>query len=135
MRKIEKIIVHWSANVNSTCSSIRSYHKNVRGYKDIGYHYVIERNAVVKIGRSIDQVGAHCKGYNVGSVGVCVVADPDNPPTPFQISSLQSLIVDLIINFDLDWSDVWCHSDFAKTECPGELLRQFVHYPFKFEYD
>lgn len=135
MRQINKIIVHWSGAANATFDSILNYHVNVRNYKDIGYHYVIDRYAKVRVGRPITQIGAHCKGQNIDSVGICVIADNDNEPTAFQIQSLQLLIEELLCDLNLHWENVWCHSDFAKTLCPGELLRQFVHNPFKFEYD
>lgn len=135
MRQINKIIVHWSGASNATFDSILKYHVNVRNYKDIGYHFVIDRFAKVRVGRPITQIGAHCKGQNSDSVGICVIADSDNEPTLYQIQALQLLIEELLCDLSLQWENVWCHSDFANTQCPGELLRQFVHYPFKFEYD
>lgn len=39
----------------------------------IGYHYVIGRDGTVFTGRHVDEVGAHVKGYNQRSIGICLV--------------------------------------------------------------
>ncbi|MBI2278163.1 MAG: N-acetylmuramoyl-L-alanine amidase [Dechloromonas sp.] len=39
----------------------------------IGYHYVIGRDGTVFTGRHVDEVGAHAKGYNQRSIGICLV--------------------------------------------------------------
>lgn len=39
----------------------------------IGYHFVIYTRGVVATGRHIDEVGAHCQGYNSASIGICMV--------------------------------------------------------------
>lgn len=43
----------------------------LRGWKDIGYHYYITRDGAVHKGRALERVGAHCKGHNKHSIGVC----------------------------------------------------------------
>ena len=42
-----------------------------RGFRDIGYHYYITRDGHLHEGRPLDQVGAHCRGHNRHSVGIC----------------------------------------------------------------
>lgn len=51
---------------------IRQWHL-ARGWNDIGYHSVIRRNGEIEEGRDYHAVGAHVKGYNSDSVGVCLV--------------------------------------------------------------
>lgn len=41
--------------------------------KAIGYHYVIDRAGLVLTGRHVDEIGAHAKGYNQKSIGICLV--------------------------------------------------------------
>lgn len=43
------------------------------GLAAIGYHFVIGRSGVVFTGRHLDEVGAHAKGYNQRSIGICLV--------------------------------------------------------------
>ena len=55
MRKINEIIIHCSASAEGkdfTVQDITRWHKQ-RGFKTIGYHYVIYRNGTVATGRDI----------------------------------------------------------------------------------
>lgn len=127
MRTINKIILHWSGNFMATAKSMRDYHVNIRHYSDIGYHYVIERDGSIIAGRPLSKVGAHCRNHNSFSIGICVVADQKNRPTNVQLCKLRDLIVELDFRFGLSPDkDLYCHSDFAKTLCPGSDLRMFV---------
>ena len=79
MRDINKIIIHCSAtpegrDVNT--ETIRQWH-TAKGWSDIGYHYVIELDGSVNMGRDIDRIGAHTKGHNTGSIGICYVGGMD----------------------------------------------------------
>ncbi len=49
------------------------YNLHGKAWSDIGYGLVIPRNGIIEIGRGIEAVGAHVKGYNRVSVGVCLV--------------------------------------------------------------
>ena len=74
-RRTEYIVVHCSATPPSSdigADEIDSWHKN-RGWSGIGYHAVIRRSGEVEFGRPFDEVGAHVKGWNTRSVGVCLV--------------------------------------------------------------
>ena len=64
MRKINKIILHCSATQegkNITADTIDKWHKK-RGWRGIGYHYVIALDGTMEYGRMIDVPGAHVKG-------------------------------------------------------------------------
>ena len=50
------------------------------GLKAIGYHYVIDRAGLVLTGRHLDEIGAHAKGYNQKSVGICLVGTDQFSP-------------------------------------------------------
>lgn len=54
-------------------SEIRDWHINKNGWSDIGYHYVNRRNGLIEIGRPIEVAGAHVKGHNYDSIGICMV--------------------------------------------------------------
>ena len=75
MRKITKIIVHCTDTKNGVrvpLKEIEAWHL-ARGFHKIGYHYVIQPNGDVEQGRDLSEVGAHCEGENLESVGVCLV--------------------------------------------------------------
>ena len=73
MRHINKVIIHCSATPEGRAISvdtIRQWHIK-RGWSDIGYHYVILINGTIQEGRPVERAGAHCKGHNANSIGVC----------------------------------------------------------------
>ena len=73
-RKINEIIVHCSDSdykAHDDISIIRGWHMNERKYKDVGYHYFIRKDGTIQKGRDLMVSGAHCKGHNRHSVGVC----------------------------------------------------------------
>ena len=73
MRTITLIILHCSATRTTQKYSFRQCKADhlKLGYKDIGYHYYITRDGQVHEGRPLWQVGAHCKGHNQHSIGIC----------------------------------------------------------------
>jgi N-acetylmuramoyl-L-alanine amidase len=125
MRTINEIIVHCSATPDGkdfTVEQIRQWHLN-RGFSDIGYHYVVYRDGTVHAGRPIAEIGAHCKGHNAHSIGVCYVGgmtadnkSPNDTRTPAQKSALAKLIGDLCLKFK--GASVHGHREFANKACP-----------------
>lgn len=76
MRKIKFIVIHCSASKNGdariTAEVIDRWHRE-RGFAKIGYHYVIEVDGELVIGRPEEEIGAHVAGSNANSIGVCMV--------------------------------------------------------------
>ena len=60
------------------------------GWDGIGYHKIIERNGDIMNGRPSYWIGAHVKGLNDKSLGVCLIGRDDF--TKEQFSSLKSLL-------------------------------------------
>tara|TARA_Y100001938_G_C7995292_1_gene381719 strand:+ start:275 stop:745 length:471 start_codon:yes stop_codon:yes gene_type:complete len=76
MREINKIIIHCSATkegVNVSAATIKRWHVQGRGWSDIGYHYVIGLDGIIDYGRPIKRAGAHVKGENEHSIGICYI--------------------------------------------------------------
>ena len=125
MRNINKIIVHCSATPegrNFTVKQIDACHRQ-RGFNGIGYHFVIYLDGSVHVGRPLAKAGAHCKGYNAHSIGVCyiggVAADgktPKDTRTDTQKASLVKLITELRQQFPN--ASVHGHREFANKACP-----------------
>lgn len=83
-RQTKYIVVHCSAtppDADIGADEIDTWHKE-RGWSGIGYHAVIRRDGQVEFGRHFDEVGAHVKGWNTRSVGVCMVGGVDATGTP-----------------------------------------------------
>jgi N-acetyl-anhydromuramyl-L-alanine amidase AmpD len=104
-RHIDLIVIHCTATTNKKpveLESIRQEHLR-RGFSDIGYHYVIEPNGSVLVGRPESVAGAHAAGYNAHSIGISLVGglggpDKRNPGayTLNQWDSLRNLVLALL---------------------------------------
>ena len=73
MREIDMVVIHQTDTPTATVESVRRYHIEHNQWSDIGYHYLIYRDGSVHKGRLNSQVGAHCRGDNATSIGVCCV--------------------------------------------------------------
>lgn len=124
MRQINLIIIHCSAvrpNQTSSAKEIEAWHK-ARGFKRIGYHYVVRRDGTVERGRELSQIGAHTKGHNAFSVGICYeggldgAGSPCDTRTPAQKATLLLLIHDIRQMFPN--ALVAGHNQFDAKACP-----------------
>ncbi len=85
------IVVHCSDSPNdlkTTAADIHSWHKE-KGFDGIGYHYVIHRDGTVERGRPLYWQGAHCRGHNRHSVGICLIGRDNYPEA--QLRSLRRI--------------------------------------------
>lgn len=83
---IDAVVLHCSATREGQdvrMSDIDKWHKE-RGFACCGYHYVIDLDGKVEVGRPLSMDGAHCntkglsgKPYNKHSVGICYVGGLD----------------------------------------------------------
>jgi len=72
-RTIDTIVYHCSDTESGDVKGIRNYHVTVKGWKDIGYHYVITRTGELQLGRPITSTGAHVEGANTTTIGICLI--------------------------------------------------------------
>ena len=59
-----------------------------RGFDCIGYHFYITVDGTIWTGRPLSQVGAHCKGYNAHSIGICYEGGLDEEGRPCDTRTL-----------------------------------------------
>lgn len=124
-RSVTEIIIHCSATPEGravTVADIDSWHRQ-RGFKSIGYHYVVTLDGCVHQGRSENEIGAHCKGHNRHSIGICYVGGleagtmrPKDTRTERQRRALTDLVASLRARYPA--AKVHSHSDFAAKACP-----------------
>ncbi|WP_341523272.1 N-acetylmuramoyl-L-alanine amidase [Pseudomonas sp. G.S.17] len=97
------IVVHCSATKASADIGVRDitqWHIQ-RGFDTVGYHYVIRRNGELETGRPESAIGAHVRGHNSNSIGVCLAGGvdannkPENNFTPAQFATLEPLLREL----------------------------------------
>lgn len=125
MRKIDEIIIHCSDTPEGrevSVSEIDRWHRQ-RGFACIGYHYVIHLDGSVEKGRPDSQIGAHCKGHNLHSIGICYIGGKDkankvakDTRTERQKVAIRNLIRELFISYPT--ATVHGHNEFAKKACP-----------------
>lgn len=75
MRDIDLFVVHCSATKPSQdigVDWIRRIHVRDNRWSDVGYHYVIKRDGTIQQGRPVERPGAHTKGHNMHTIGICL---------------------------------------------------------------
>jgi N-acetylmuramoyl-L-alanine amidase len=132
MREIKKIILHCSDSDFGSASLIRKWHVKERGWDDIGYHYVItngvqasmypyvlEDDGVIQEGRPVEISGAHVKGQNSHSIGICLIGK--HHFTARQLyDSLPTLLQILLPTYGLTFDNVYGHNEFnPEKTCPN----------------
>lgn len=78
-KRTDLIVIHCSATTDKMdigVKEIDAWHRE-RGFRKVGYHFVIRRNGMVELGREIDEIGAHAEGHNSNSVAICLVGGVD----------------------------------------------------------
>ena len=102
-RTIRRIVIHCTATPEGRDYSVWQIRRDhmMRGWSDIGYHYVIYRDGSIHEGRDVNLAGAHVSGHNSDSVGIVYVGglnasgDPADTRTQAQRFALRSLLGDL----------------------------------------
>lgn len=101
MRTIRKLIVHCSATQNLHSigwDDFHRWHVKENGWDGIGYHFMILTDGAIIKGRPVEEAGAHARGHNADSIGICLVGGIDANgrseanPTPGQLISLRRLV-------------------------------------------
>lgn len=126
MRNINKIIVHCSATPEGkdfTVKDIDTWHRQ-RGFKCIGYHYVVYRDGSYHRGRQDAEIGAHCTGQNANSIGICYIGGcakdgrtPKDTRTDAQKKTLITLLRTLKSRYPK--ATIHGHREFANKACPS----------------
>jgi hypothetical protein len=147
--KVQFVIVHHSAGSNAVADyteevrNIYLQHTQVNGWNDVGYNFLLGRDAVVYEGRDgqglmdgDNVLGAHFCGTNSGTMGICLMGNyNDVQPTAASITVLNQLIGWKLNKEGLPALGQALHSSSAKTlnsisghrdgcatECPGANL-------------
>lgn len=124
MRKINHIVIHCADTPKGKyfdINDIRKWHVTERGWSDVGYHYIILLDGTIQLGRDIKTIGAHVKGFNSKSIGICYIGGKGNADTRTtqQKASLVYLIATLKRIFRK--AKVSGHRDFPNVtkKCPS----------------
>lgn len=141
LTRVDFIAIHCSAtpadakHENIDAATIRQWHR-AKGWRDIGYHYVIKRDGAVQKGRADDVPGAHEPRINARSLAICLVGGSpplgsaaskqglgENNYTPAQWVSLNTLVHELKVKHPN--AEVLGHRDVpgVRKACPSFDVR------------
>ncbi|XP_074642080.1 peptidoglycan-recognition protein SC2-like [Tubulanus polymorphus] len=113
---------------------IQNYHINSKGWSDIGYNFLIGGDGNVYEGRGWGVVGAHVRGYNSRSIGICFLGNfMSTSPTSRAIDAAKALLECAVEKGKLKENyRLYGHRDAGSTSCPGDtlykLIKQWPHY-------
>ncbi|MFE3838731.1 N-acetylmuramoyl-L-alanine amidase [Pseudogemmobacter sonorensis] len=145
MREITEIILHctatrpdwWAGRTSAEkLAEVRRWHVTGNGWRDIGYHYLIDRDGTVVPGRPLEQTGAHVAGRNTGTIGISLFGGHGSAAsdafsdhfTPEQDRALRALVQDLRRRFPAV-ARVSGHNQYAAKACPGFSVPQWIAGP------
>ena len=103
-RLITMLVIHCTATrCNRRYSLLQLYHDHVEvnHWRFIGYHFYILRDGKIEVTRPLARMGAHAKGYNAHSIGICYEGgldeqgNPADTRTPAQKEAMARLIIQL----------------------------------------
>lgn len=136
MRDLNKIIIHCTATPEGRwhdVEDIRDWHVNGRGWSDVGYHFLVLLDGTVEEGRPVHRQGAHTRGHNANSIGICYVGGVDQDMNAKdtlnedQEVALETLICDLRDEYGDDLT-IHGHNEFASKACPSfDVQEKFSH--------
>ena len=134
-RKINLIVLHCygtKEGQNFTVKDVDKWHKQ-RGWKKIGYQYVIDLDGTIHKGREEYKIRAHATGYNAYSLGISYCGGCDkngkakDTRTKEQKESMLKLVHDLLKKYNLTLENVKCHNQLCKNgkQCPSFSIDTF----------
>lgn len=120
---------HWSdkrqKTFDTTADEIDQWHKEF-GWKGIGYHAVCRWSGEIERGRDDNKRGAHVKGLNDRSLGLCFSGSGDHEPlTDAQLRSGIEWTLEKMEKFDIDVDHVIGHREISKLIENGDLESRY----------
>tara|TARA_B100001250_G_scaffold88319_2_gene73104 strand:+ start:4125 stop:4538 length:414 start_codon:yes stop_codon:yes gene_type:complete len=132
---VQYIVIHCAAtrpSMDIDAETIDKWHKE-RGFDKIGYHYLIKRDGGIEEGRKENEAGAHARGYNNKSLGVCLVGGvseedinvAENNFTQEQWQSFEHLI-DQLEERHLG-AKIIGHNEISEKDCPAFDVQKWLN--------
>jgi N-acetylmuramoyl-L-alanine amidase len=133
MREIKYIVLHCTATgQTATVESIKKYWKLDLGWKNPGYHFLIEKDGKIHNLQPIERPSNGVAGYNQNSIHISYIGGIDDQRkgldnrTPKQILSQLKLIIEMKDKFPN--AEILGHRDFpnVKKECPSFDVKKWL---------
>lgn len=127
------IVIHHSGTESGSASEFDHYHRNVKGWDELAYHFVIGNgkgapDGVIEVGSRWEKSkhGAHAGNLEMNDIGIgiCLVGNFEQTyPTEKQLKSLRKLLRRLISKYEIPVSHIIGHRQVnmgkKQTKCPG----------------
>lgn len=120
---VEFIIVHHSGVArDQSVNNIHSYHKKVKGWGGIGYHFYIRYSGEIYRGRMLSERGVHTGGNNHNSIGVCLAGNFNIEDVMNRKKQYDSLVhlLKWLLDSEFSLAKIGFHREFTSTSCPGK---------------
>jgi hypothetical protein len=131
---VDEIVVHCSATrpdwmagrpLAAKVAEIRRWHVQGNKWRDIGYHWIIDRNGAVAPGRPETVIGSGVKGHNNGVIHACLIGGHGSTAdgsfaghfTFSQDAALRRLIAQISARTAI--RRISGHNEWAAKACPG----------------
>lgn len=128
LQDINLIVLHCSDSDNPDHDSITvidQWHRE-KGWRKVGYHYFIRKDGTVETGRFLTEIGAHTKGANENSIGICLAGQKEF--TQAQADSLAVLIMEIKTQLGNHPIEIKGHRDFAAYKtCPNFNIEKMLN--------
>lgn len=131
----KRVIVHHSLTKDSgtvSWGAIRKYHTQVKKWRGgIGYHVGVElvmsggeTYYEILMGRMWNRTGAHVRGHNRNSLGICFIGNYDKIAPKKEMLEAGARVIALWLKlYGLTVDDIYSHHNFnINKSCPGELF-------------
>jgi len=142
LKKITNIIIHCSDSLFGDAKLIDSWHKE-RGWKSIGYHFVIlngyrtknnynvKDDGLIEKGRFLNddewlqnnEIGSHCLGLNDTTIGICLIGIDQF--TMSQWKALVNLCIDRIKKAKIQPEHIIGHYETISGKQQGKTCPNF----------
>jgi N-acetyl-anhydromuramyl-L-alanine amidase AmpD len=117
--RTDNIIIHHANAKQCTVQEVHRWHQ-ANNWSGIGYHFFIAKTGHIYRGRPIHTVGAHAKGANSYSVGICLEGDYEEETVVPDIQYKALLDLVLYLKGFYPNVEVSGHNKFSDTSCPGQ---------------
>lgn len=126
--KVTRLFVHHTTgrqqdDIPAWLRSIQRFHQEQRGWNDIAYSWLVDRDGVIWEGRG-NVLGGHTKGYNSVSLAIAYLGDGGQPVPDVALRAIRYQADNLRRTFPI--AEVDGHRDVGATACPGDWLYAWV---------
>jgi N-acetylmuramoyl-L-alanine amidase len=129
-RSTKLLVIHCAATPEGRdvkVESVDRWHRNL-GWSGIGYHFFVELDGSIKVGRPLYRIGSHVRGKNRYSIGICYAGGvdrnlkPKDTRTPEQKMAL-IMLTKAIVRDNWDIVRIAGHNEFSSKACPSFDVR------------